>query len=684
MLLEAPIYHQAALASVSGAVLISSFVFCSHLAFAYHTDVPSAAWLLLAHLRRVLFPLSSPTSSVWRHWPRVRECSAAPLQPPLYVCRIVLLVPVYALTSYLAFTYAPVPPTSSASVVFSPPFAQPLAATDALFPVSLPPASVADSDEDDVSTERDFLPILSPETFVSSHSSALSASLPSPTRRLSAASDSTPSRSWSSGSVVAPSQRPSFERPSHASTSIGQAAPAGSGQAAGAGIGGRLGINLEEVEERTGGLFGFTLHAVRDVYEVYVLYSFIALVVSVLGGEESVVEQLHLKGTLQHPWPFNLVLPPVDCNRNLLRRIKLGAAQFVFVKPVATLLSLLFRQRGFLYFAAISNISAAVAMYALVLFYFAVRQRLRTFRLLPKFLCIKVVVFFCFWQGLVLRWLVALLLSDFEATPDAELTILQGLAANAKAAAVALRVSDWMLCIEMLPFAIAEAFAFSIRDLRAVATASPNFGRRAVGLSCQSFSASPGSFPPRMPGRGARSEAPEDLRQAKGEQRFSFWGAFRGSGRDASRDAMPASAGDESERQLLFAEAGDGDARAGQTEEEPCVDASGCAGDPELAGEHACFLEPQDRLEEEEDAHSLRHSASAKKLEQPLKHFVRGVRDLLVADDVLCDATDALFGRHRCRREYLLEERRRGDQTAKDHASRDEDENRADCEEPRV
>ncbi|KFG64057.1 hypothetical protein TGRUB_273200A, partial [Toxoplasma gondii RUB] len=336
MFLEAPIYHQAALASVSCAVLISCFVFCSHLAFAYHTDVPSAAWLLLAHLRRMFFPLSSPTSSVWRHWPRVRECSAAPLQPPLYVCRIVLLVPVYALTSYLAFTYAPVPPPSSASVVLSPPFAQPLAATDALFPVALPPASVVDSDEDDVSAERDFLPILSPASFVSADSSALSASLSPPTRRLSAASDSTPSRSWSSGSSVAPIQRPAFEQPSHTtSTSRGQAAAAGGGQAAGAGIGGRLGIDLEEVEERTGGLFGFALHAVRDVYEVYVLYSFIALVVSVLGGEESAVEQLHLKGTLQHPWPFNLVLPPLDCNRNLLRRIKLGAAQFVFVKPVA-------------------------------------------------------------------------------------------------------------------------------------------------------------------------------------------------------------------------------------------------------------------------------------------------------------------------------------------------------------
>ncbi|KYF46475.1 organic solute transporter ostalpha protein [Toxoplasma gondii ARI] len=684
MFLEAPIYHQAALASVSCAVLISCFVFCSHLAFAYHTDVPSAAWLLLAHLRRMFFPLSSPTSSVWRHWPRVRECSAAPLQPPLYVCRIVLLVPVYALTSYLAFTYAPVPPPSSASVVLSPPFAQPLAATDALFPVALPPASVVDSDEDDVSAERDFLPILSPASFVSADSSALSASLSPPTRRLSAASDSTPSRSWSSGSSVAPIQRPAFEQPSHTSTSRGQAAAAGGGQAAGAGIGGRLGIDLEEVEERTGGLFGFALHAVRDVYEVYVLYSFIALVVSVLGGEESAVEQLHLKGTLQHPWPFNLVLPPLDCNRNLLRRIKLGAAQFVFVKPVATLLSLLFRQRGFLYFAAISNISAAVAMYALVLFYFAVHHRLRSFRLLPKFLCIKVVVFFCFWQGLVLRWLVALLLSEFEARPDAERTIFQGLAANPKAAAVALRVSDWMLCIEMLPFAIAEACAFSIRDLRAVAAASPNFGRRAVGLSCQRFSASAGSFPPRASGRGVWSEAPEDLRQAKGEPRFSFWGAFRGSGRAASRDSLPASAGDESERQLLFAEAADGDARAGKPEEESCMDASGLAGDPEPAGERASFLEPQGRLEEAEDPDSLRRSASAKKLEQPLKHFVRGVRDLLVADDVLCDATDALFGRQRCRREYLLEERRRGEETALDHPARDEDEGRADRAEPRV
>nr|PIM04320.1 hypothetical protein TGCOUG_273200C [Toxoplasma gondii COUG] len=114
------------------------------------------------------------------------------------------------------------------------------------------------------------------------------------------------------------------------------------------------------------------------------------------------------------------------------------------------------------------------------------------------------------------------------------------------------------------------------------------------------------------------------------------------------------------------------------------MDASGLAGDPEPAGERASFLEPQGRLEEAEDPDSLRRSASAKKLEQPLKHFVRGVRDLLVADDVLCDATDALFGRQRCRREYLLEERRRGEETALDHPARDEDEGRADRAEPRV
>ncbi|CBZ53649.1 ACR261Cp, related [Neospora caninum Liverpool] len=659
MFLEEPIYHQAALVSVSVAVAISCLVFFSHLAYAYHTDVPNGIWLLLSQLRRFFFPLSSPSSSVCRHLPQVRECSAPPRQPPLYVCRIVLLVPVYALTSYLGLTYATPPPSSGR--LLAPILAQPYQGTGGL-PLRFPAAQSGSELQDDASLEAAFVPLVA-------HAD------PPPSRRLSAVSNpSPPLLSWSSGSLaVATPRRESRQRP-YSFPSLGEAASAAAGlaeadagQAAAEGLGERLGIDFEGVEEGTGGLLGFSLHAVRDVYEVYVLYSFIALVISVLGGEESAVEQLHLKGSLQHPWPFNLVLPPLDCNRKLLRRIKLGAAQFVFVKPVAT-----------------------VAMYALVLFYLAVRQRLRAFRLLPKFLCIKAVVFFCFWQALVLRWLVALLLSDFESGPNKKLTFLQGLAANAKAAAVALRVSDWMLCIEMFPFAIAEACAFSVRDLRAVAASSPSFNSRMSSLSCHAATSSPGSAffspspsrshgrpaSPGSPGRGEATDALEEPRQAKGETRFSLWEKLRGGARDGSTGAF--SEEDDSERQLLCTEpSGHEGAQRGRPrveEEKGGAGEFGFSGSEECGGERACFLATPE-LPDGDASDSLLHSTSPKKLEKPLRQFVKGVRDLLVADDVLCDATDALFGRNRCRREYLLEERKR-EREGCDEAEGEEDEMR--------
>ncbi|PFH37386.1 hypothetical protein BESB_038440 [Besnoitia besnoiti] len=658
MFLEEPIYHQAALASVVFSVSLSLFVFFSHLAYAYHTDVRSGLLLLLCRLRKLFLPLLPSSSSVCRYLPQAREVSSAPpLQSPLYVCRIVLLVPVYAITSYLALTYA----TPSPSSRLLAPILAPDGVGAAASLLASPPTAVEAGLHQESPVGDDLA------------SSLVAEDLP-PSRRLSARADAAPpSVSWPRGALA--SSASSAEKKSNAfppaarsGASASFAEEAGEIQG-GEGLGARLGLDFEGVEEGTGGPLGFVLHAVRDLYEVYVLYSFIALVISVLGGEERAVEQLHLKGSLQHPWPFNQVFRPLDCNRRLLRRIKVGAAQFVFVKPVATLLSLLFRRRGFLYFAAVSNVSAGIAMYALVLFYLAVRQRLRAFRLLPKFLCIKAVVFFCFWQALCLRWLVALLFSALQSGAHEKVNFLEGLASNAAAAAIALRIADWALCIEMTPFAIAETCAFSVRDLKAVATSPPDFCRRAHGgLSCHASQASRSIASAGSPshasfaGKAGRERA----------ERSFFWEKFGRTAAAAGLSGRGDADEEESERQLLCTYTGaefEPRARGGKP---------GGGGRARASGdddEGASFLAREDddmRGEEKEifldDIHCdggrdesgyLHHVASQAKLKKPLKQFVKGVRDLLVADDILCDATDALFGRSQARREYLLEERKR-------------------------
>jgi hypothetical protein len=56
--------------------------------------------------------------------------------------------------------------------------------------------------------------------------------------------------------------------------------------------------------------------------------------------------------------------------------------------------------QGYLYVAIINNVSISLALYALVVFYFATKDLLRPYNPVLKFFTIKSIIFLSFWQVL--------------------------------------------------------------------------------------------------------------------------------------------------------------------------------------------------------------------------------------------------------------------------------------------
>ncbi|KAH7484394.1 hypothetical protein PRIC1_003702 [Phytophthora ramorum] len=161
------------------------------------------------------------------------------------------------------------------------------------------------------------------------------------------------------------------------------------------------------------------LDLMRDSYEGYVIYLFLALMIAYLGGgsNERVITIMRGLPDLEHPWPFNRWCKPIQMGPGFLRDCKMATMQFVVVKPMMAFVAIVLRingmydqgnfsaKKGYLYTSLIVNASITYAFYYLVLFYLALSTQLAPYNPVPKFLCIKAVLFLSFWQSVVLAFL---------------------------------------------------------------------------------------------------------------------------------------------------------------------------------------------------------------------------------------------------------------------------------------
>lgn len=158
------------------------------------------------------------------------------------------------------------------------------------------------------------------------------------------------------------------------------------------------------------------IDTIRDLYEAFVIASFVYYLIELLGGEESMVRILLYKVREDpsmerhlghHAFPLSLVLTPWKLGVEFMLQCKHGVLQYVVAKTIATILTYVCQSIGvygegqfswkvaYPYIAFFMNISVMYALYCLVKLFHAVNDELRhpiDWHPLGKFLCVKGVV----------------------------------------------------------------------------------------------------------------------------------------------------------------------------------------------------------------------------------------------------------------------------------------------------
>ena len=263
------------------------------------------------------------------------------------------------------------------------------------------------------------------------------------------------------------------------------------------------------------------LGLVRDVYEAYCLYTFMAFMVAILGGADggeladahagAVAALVRQDAPLVAPfaWPPRWAAracanaPAEDGGRPadaageaahagpkrerdaalFLRQCLLATGQFVVVKPVLALGKVGLESawggensprfvRGFTVFAGVaSNASVGTAFYGLLSFFHAVEHELAWCGPMAKFYSVKGVIFLTFWQGMVI-------------------TLLVHFGFHIRSRRMADQIQNFLICVEMFLASLVHTVAFAhdqwepgYAERRAAAAAAGGAGAERISMA---------------------------------------------------------------------------------------------------------------------------------------------------------------------------------------------------------
>jgi hypothetical protein len=138
-------------------------------------------------------------------------------------------------------------------------------------------------------------------------------------------------------------------------------------------------------------------------------------------------------------------------------------SEYVQIKPVLAIVTLILKaagkynegdlrwDSGYIYVSIVYNFSIFLALYCLAMFWMCVSEDLKPFRPTPKFLCVKGILFFSFWQAIGISILVSI-------------GTIKKLGPYTDHEHISLGLTDTLICLEMPLFALAHSYAFSHTD----------------------------------------------------------------------------------------------------------------------------------------------------------------------------------------------------------------------------
>lgn len=225
------------------------------------------------------------------------------------------------------------------------------------------------------------------------------------------------------------------------------------------------------------------IETLRDCYEAYVLYSFMQFLINVLGGETELILLLKEKSPTRgvhfnfvkcfiKPWvmgqpklfPTGDGVGEVRWTSPFLTKCKFGVLQYVLLKYFCALITMILEfhqlykegdfspKSGYLYICIIINASQCWALYCLAFFYYATSNELAPIRPIGKFLSVKCLVFFTWWQSLAIS-----ILSFMGMIPRYQ---SQSLGIEFSEEEVAKMIQAFLICLEMFGSAIMHYFIF--------------------------------------------------------------------------------------------------------------------------------------------------------------------------------------------------------------------------------